>query len=237
MTLAIVLWVAAWSVVLGAAIAALWLWSRPRRRGHFMWCFSGRTFWPLDPDPADVAIEDVAHGLANECRYAGHVRWFYSVAEHSVLVSIHAAKRALELGWSAQLVWLTAIYGMTHDGSEAYVGDVIRPLKYQRTMRGYRRAEKKVQDVVERALLGPMMPAGITAIPDAVRELVEQIDSNMLTDEIAMLIPAADIAGERHKWGPELGADVLALGPREAEALFLRRWRDLVALDPAAAHT
>ena len=49
--------------------------------------YSGNLFWPLLPNPADVRIEDIAHALSNQCRFAGHSHTFYSVAEHCVRVS------------------------------------------------------------------------------------------------------------------------------------------------------
>ena len=48
---------------------------------------SGVRFWPLLPNPDDILIEDIAHSLSLQCRFAGHSRVFYSVAEHSVRVS------------------------------------------------------------------------------------------------------------------------------------------------------
>src|ERR1700693_75116 len=55
------------------------------RKGDWIQTFTGRQFWPLDPRPEEVCIEDIAHGLSNECRFAGQCRSFYSVAQHSVL--------------------------------------------------------------------------------------------------------------------------------------------------------
>lgn len=57
------------------------------RIGDWMQTASGRMFWPVDPRPEDVEINDIAHALSLTCRYCGHVREFYSVAQHSVLVS------------------------------------------------------------------------------------------------------------------------------------------------------
>src|ERR1019366_9954250 len=77
--------------------------------------YSGVRFKPLDPDPA-VGISDIAHALANQCRFGGHSSAFYSVAQHSVRVSeICAAEDAL--------------WGLLHDASEAYLVDVPAPLK------------------------------------------------------------------------------------------------------------
>src|SRR4029077_4249720 len=53
----------------------------------WMQTYSGRKFYPLHPRAEDVELADVAHGLAMTCRYGGHSRLFYSVAEHCVLVS------------------------------------------------------------------------------------------------------------------------------------------------------
>ena len=79
--------------------------------------FTGRTIRPLDPDPADIDIEDIAHALANQCRWTGHVRKFYSVAEHSIYV-------AYELPDELQLS------GLLHDATEAYLADLARPIKH-----------------------------------------------------------------------------------------------------------
>lgn len=77
---------------------------------------SGRSINLLQPDPALISIEDIAHGLSHLCRFTGHTRVFYSVAEHSLEVSYAVpAKYALE--------------ALLHDATEAYLGDVSSPLK------------------------------------------------------------------------------------------------------------
>jgi hypothetical protein len=77
---------------------------------------SGKQIDLLCPTPDMICIEDIAHALSNICRFGGHSRLFYSVAQHSVLVAelgpIRLRKEAL-----------------LHDATEAYVGDVIKPLK------------------------------------------------------------------------------------------------------------
>lgn len=56
-----------------------------QRRGDFICTYTGRKFYPLDPRPEDVCIEDIAHALALVNRFGGHTRVPYSVAQHSVL--------------------------------------------------------------------------------------------------------------------------------------------------------
>ena len=62
------------------------------RGGDWMQTYSGFQFWPLDPRPEEIHVIDIAHSLANQCRYAGHCREFYSVAQHSVLLKLPMAE-------------------------------------------------------------------------------------------------------------------------------------------------
>ena len=104
------------------------------RIGRFMHTSNGQQYWPLDPRPEEVHLEVVAHHLATRARYNGatqhpiyHDRILYSVAEHSVLVS-----RFLEEVMGRPDL---ALEGLLHDGSEAYNGDLIRPLKYDKAFK------------------------------------------------------------------------------------------------------
>jgi hypothetical protein len=76
----------------------------------------GGRYYPADPRPEDVNIADIAHALANLCRWGGHCPHFYSVAEHSVLVSYQVPREH-------------ALTALMHDATEAYLGDVPRPIK------------------------------------------------------------------------------------------------------------
>lgn len=86
------------------------------RKGDWTVFSSGRPFWPLDPRPEDIWIEDIVDGLRGICRYCGHTKWHYSVAQHSYLVSIAVNPRF-------------ALAGLLHDAPEALLGDVITPVK------------------------------------------------------------------------------------------------------------
>jgi hypothetical protein len=80
--------------------------------------WSGKRVFLDRPDRDVVEIEDIAHALANVCRFGGHSH-FYSVAQHSILVSELVREKDKSL----------ALAGLLHDAAEAYLGDVVRPLK------------------------------------------------------------------------------------------------------------
>lgn len=89
------------------------------RAGPWMRLQGGRRFYPLDPRAEDVHMEDIAHALSLICRFGGHCPRHYSVAEHSILVSLLVERTNPEL----------ALAGLLHDAAEAYIGDMVRPLK------------------------------------------------------------------------------------------------------------
>jgi hypothetical protein len=86
------------------------------RLGNWMQTQFGNQFWPLDPRPEDFDIKEIASALGKACRYAGHCFGFYSVAEHSVLVSQIVPPEF-------------ALTALMHDATEAYLVDIPRPLK------------------------------------------------------------------------------------------------------------
>ncbi|MGO9265208.1 MAG: hypothetical protein ACLQBA_10030 [Candidatus Binataceae bacterium] len=101
-------------------------------KGPTIMLASGRLFDFLDPHASDFTIDDIAHGLSYVCRYAGQCRGFYSVAEHSILVSETVTSFAYE--------------ALLHDAAEAFIGDVTRPLK--QLLPEYRRIESNVEDAI-----------------------------------------------------------------------------------------
>lgn len=88
---------------------------------------SGTAIDPLDPDTGHILIEDIAHSLSQRVRYNGHAKLFYSVAEHSVHVS--------------RACGADALWGLMHDAPEAYLGDLVTPLKKSDYGAAYREAE------------------------------------------------------------------------------------------------
>lgn len=164
------------------------------RVGDWMQTVTGRKFWPMDPRPEDVDIIDIAHALSMICRFGGHCLRFYSVAEHSVLI---ARKAPPEYQLAALL----------HDASEAYLSDIVRPLK--RSLPEYRLAEDRVQHAIRlRFSLGYV--GG---------QCVKQLDRAILADERAQNMEPTDEVWSIGE-GP-LGVTLQFWSPERARDEFL----------------
>jgi hypothetical protein len=141
--------------------------------------FSGIRFRPLDPRPEDIRIQDIAHALSQQCRFGGNTRRFYSIAQHSVHVSQICRPE-------------NALWGLLHDASEAYLQDVVRPLKELPEFEAYRAAESRLQRcIVERFGLAPEQPASVTAADDWM--LAVECRDLMATGGRYIAAPPADI--------------------------------------------
>jgi len=175
--------------------------------------YTGRAFEPLNPDPDDIDPLDIAHALSMVCRFTGHTRRFYSVAEHSVRVSWLVE----EMGGP-----MAGLCGLLHDASEAYIADVARPLKHSPTMAPYRAVEARIQDVV-------LYHFGIT--PQEWNEhhgAVKRADNVMLATEVVQLMQwpppqpwAFDVEGLALISGADKAATGLGWHPRRARTEFL----------------
>ncbi len=174
-------------------------------RGDWMQTFTGRAFYPLDPRVEDIDPVDIAHALSLLCRYGGHSRTFYSVAEHCVLMS-HAVAPG------------NALWALLHDATEAYMGDLIRPLK--RAMPNYAAAEDRLMAVIcERFGLYPQCPAEVKAA-----------DNRILRDERDALLAEPPQPWLSIEQVPNLGARVEGWSPAEAEVRFRLRLDELTAV-------
>lgn len=113
--------------------------------------FTGKLVDPLDLKPEDIDIRDIAHALSQQCRFTGHTRKFYSVAEHCILVS-ELCPTELKLA------------GLLHDADEAYLIDLARPVKHSKGFEFFREFGKKIQKTIFETLHIP------PAFGDAIKE-------------------------------------------------------------------
>ena len=104
--------------------------------GHWIETFTGKKFHYLSPEPGEICIEDIAHALALTCRFGGHCREFYSVAEHSYRVAQLVAGR-------------DKLSALLHDAHEAYLHDVPRPIKAD--IPGYKILADRIQRAINNA--------------------------------------------------------------------------------------
>lgn len=183
--------------------------SRSVSAGHII-TFTGRMMNPLDPKPSDIDILDIAHALSNCCRFCGHVRSFYSVAQHSVLVSRIVAPEH-------------ALIALMHDASEAYLSDIARPIKQQPEFGDvYKAAEERLMLAIgERFGFDWPMPPEVH-VADEILLRSEQRD---------LMPPSPDLLSYE---GALLGETIRSWGPTWAEFEFLGAYRKLTAWPVAA---
>jgi hypothetical protein len=178
--------------------------------------FSGLYLDVADPDPFDIRLEDIAHGLANACRYAGQTRIFYSVAEHATLV----AARLRSLGAPLRL----QLAGLHHDDPEAYLGDITRPLKT--LVPRYRQLEHRMWEAIREGLSLGDCPIDHPQVKEA--------DHWALAAEAYYLLPSKGAGwacdGLYDPNGPSLWLPDIGDSPRRAEDLWLARHAFLGAM-------
>lgn len=154
----------------------------PARQGTWIKTYTGRQVWPLDFQPGDFDIKDIAWALSHLCRYNGHTRAFYSVAEHSFHVANEVARR---LSTQEEYSELTP-YGrnqvimqaLLHDAAEAYIGDMVRPLKRCAELAAFCRIEDELQSRIYASI----------GLPEQMHPLIKQVDTELLSIEGELLL-------------------------------------------------
>lgn len=127
--------------------------------------FTGK-IWPLEePDPKLVDIVDIAHALSMQCRFNGHLRAFLSVAQHAVSVA-----RVVYRETHDPIAGLQALH---HDDSEAYLGDIIGPLKRVPEFAFYRVLEERTMEAIATAL----------GLPLPFHPIIDEVDKRMCGTE------------------------------------------------------
>ena len=186
------------------------------RKGDWFLTYTGRQFWPFDPRPDDVCIRDIAHHLAQICRFNGGTRVPYSVAQHSLMVA-------------DLLPPPLAFYGLLHDATEAYVGDMVRPLK--RGLPEYQRVEAEIWAAIVQKFRIETNPSftffdAAGRVVTAEAKVKEADNVALMTERRDLLVPSPHGWSNRAEPHPET---IRPLSASEAETRFLQRYDELAA--------
>ncbi|MCG3181412.1 MAG: hypothetical protein BIFFINMI_03805 [Phycisphaerae bacterium] len=176
--------------------------------GPWIQTYTGRQMFPFAPEADQIDIHDIAHALAGLCRFTGHTRQFYSVAQHSVLVARECPPEF-------------RAFGLMHDAAEAYINDIARPIK-QRTcliqddgsVMRVEGVELRVQEAIAKRFNLPW------PMSDECEQAVKEIDTRLLLTEKRDLLtvePAKwSVTGKPFDWRIE------PWSPQRAEVELLR---------------
>lgn len=164
--------------------------------------FSGHAFDFRNPECSAFSMMDIAHGLANTCRFAGQTTTFYSVAQHSVIVSRIVPE-------------VLALHGLFHDAAEAFAGDVPTPLKAM--LPDYQALEHRIERSVFRRI----------GLPQTMPPAIKHADRVALNTEKRDLMPPHSAAWSGLADVEILEERIVPLGPLEARGLFLDRLMEL----------
>ena len=170
--------------------------------------FTGKHFDPVEPDMTLVDIRDIAHALSLTCRGNGHVKTFFSVAQHCINCALEAEAR----GYSGRVI----LGCLIHDASEAYMSDVPRPFK--RTLLDYQKAEEKLLDLIYLKFLGQ-------PLSEEEKMLIKGIDDDLLYYDLN-----ETMEGEAPRLAIELDYQVVPF--EEVERKYLEIYRSLTDAKP-----
>lgn len=164
--------------------------------------YTGKKFFPMRPTLDTICIEDIAHSLSMLCRFTGHSQSFYSVAQHSVLVSNMCSEE-------------NKFFGLMHDAEEAYTNDLARPIKRLKEFEFFRKAGENIHKVIREKF----------ELPTEEPEEVKLVDTKMLATE------ARDLMSPLHQdwkqYSEPYDFVIIPLQPKEAKELFMERFNML----------
>lgn len=158
--------------------------------------YTGNKIDPMSMTASDISIQDIAHALSLTCRGGGHVSYFFSVAQHS----INCMNEAKARGLSERL----QLACLLHDASEAYISDIIRPVKAH--LSNYLEIESSIMNVIFERF-------GLADLSEEENVMWKQIDDDMMNFELKNLMK-----GEEYR-----NTDNLSSVPVAAE----RPWREV----------
>jgi len=177
-----------------------------RNYDAYILTYTGQKVHPLGMRPESICIEDIAHALANKCRFTCHTRTFFSVAQHSVIVS--------------GLLIENPLWGLLHDAAEAYLPDVASTVKDFFPTLKY--AEEMCMEVIAQKF-------GLPELDEKQKRDLKRIDRAVLRAEYKALIndPQGYDLGVDMTDIPDLHWQPSEFWhPVEAERVFLRVFND-----------
>ena len=180
--------------------------SRIAMNSPYVSTFLGNRFFLTNPHIDDVDIEDIAHGLAYQCRFNGQTREFYSVAQHSLMVMSLVPE---ELRFSALL----------HDAAEAYLGDMVKPLK--NLFPEFSMIEARVMEII-----GHRFGLDLTHLDPAIK----QADLIALATEKRDLMPHSVETWHYLQNIEPLAEAIQSMSPQKAKSAFLEAFNHCIQI-------
>lgn len=175
-----------------------------KTKDTFIRTFTGKMFSPRRMEEHNYDIRDIAHALSLTCRYNGHCKAFYSVAEHSCKIHDFVSSKA-------------KYYGLMHDASEAYLSDIPKPIKI--LLPDYEEMETRLSNVITKSFLVPY--------DDNIYREVKNADKRIVFNEMLKVFP--DASRETEMIGAALsGVEIECWDPRRAELEFLDRFKTII---------
>ncbi len=164
--------------------------------------YTGRNLDLLNPDPKEIDIQDIAHHLAKLDRYNGAGHYHYSVGQHSLLVA-----DALPKEYKLQ--------GLLHDATEAYLGDVVSPLK--KLLPDYRKIEQGVMAAVcKRYDITFPRP-----------NIIKRADQAVMAAEMLQVVKWPDLPKKQGLPEPPKGMKIEPMGWKAVREVFIQRFKEL----------
>ena len=177
--------------------------------------YTGKKFYPLEPDASLIDIRDIAHALSLKVRYNGHCDKFYSVAQHSVLMCDYISNTIYQM------------WALLHDAGEAYLADIPRPIKRftYLNVNGKILTFTEVENVLRIEIFKTLAPFIIS--PEKEPDYIKRIDTRILINEASVLMKGVQ---NQSTWESTLGVSPLTMdkikpwSAEKSEIEFLNRY-------------
>ena len=183
--------------------------------------FTGKEVDPLNMRAGDLCIEDIAHHLACVNRFGGGARYPINVAQHSILVSLLVETDTCSANPPKA--------GLLHDGSEAYLGDMVKWLKETPEMEAYRTAEQRVQTLIYQTFIKDLY--GWQTEVEAADKIAVRLEYELAFGRPSDSPGYGALSKGQTKFVRHTVQKSYLWRPfmtwQESEAAFLQRWRDL----------